>query len=115
MAAIGGQDAHSNPIGGPQAPQIPASYGQGNTRRLEVGIMNGSRSGDTPENAGWAKAARSPWAVVCAVATVILGPAAVTATALDQANRAPLHHAVGADRAQAYVPTDTGGRRRTAA
>ncbi|MFF4544153.1 hypothetical protein ACFY1J_07875 [Streptomyces sp. NPDC001406] len=63
-------------MGGPQVPQIPASY--------------------------------------CAVATVILGPAAVTASALDQANKAPLHHAVRADRAQAYIPSDT-GRRRTAA
>jgi hypothetical protein len=76
--------------------------------------MNSSRSGDTTEIVGWAKAARSPWVVVCAVATVILGPAAVTASALDQANKAPLHHAVRADQAQAYIPSDT-GRRRTAA
>ena len=34
------------------------------------------------------------WTVVCAVATVVLGPAAVTASALDQANKAPLYHAV---------------------
>ncbi|UXY27133.1 hypothetical protein [Streptomyces sp. HUAS TT20] len=76
--------------------------------------MNSSRSGDTTQNAGWAKAARSPWVVVCAVATVILGPAAATASALDQANKAPLHHAVRADQPQAYIPADT-GRRRTAA
>lgn len=76
--------------------------------------MKGSRSGDTTEIAGWATAARSPWAVVCAVATVILGPAAVTASALDQANKAPLHHAVRAGRAQACIPSDT-GRRRTPA
>ncbi|MER6676896.1 hypothetical protein [Streptomyces sp. NPDC000983] len=36
------------------------------------------------------------WAVVCAVATVVLGPAAVTASALDRANAAPPHQAVKA-------------------
>ncbi|MFJ3230193.1 hypothetical protein [Streptomyces sp. NPDC086787] len=61
------------------------------------------------ENAGWAaRAARSPWAVVCTAATVILGPAAVTASALEQANRAPLHHPVRAERPQAHLSTDTG-------
>ncbi|WP_328428252.1 hypothetical protein [Streptomyces sp. NBC_00443] len=56
------------------------------------------------------------WTVVCAVATVVLGPAAVTASALDQANEAPMHHAVQADPAQpqAYLPSDP-SRRRTAA
>ncbi len=39
---------------------------------------------------------RGPWAVICTAATVVLGPAAVTASALDQANAAPLHHAVKA-------------------
>lgn len=52
-----------------------------------------------------------PWAVVCAVAAVLLGPAAVTASALDQANAAPMHHAVKADQTQAYIPTDTTRRR----
>jgi hypothetical protein len=75
--------------------------------------MNSSRTGTKERTAGWAAAVRSPWAVVCAVATVVLGPAAVTASALDQANAAPLHHAVKAGRTQAYVPSDT-GRRRTA-
>ncbi|MFF7310961.1 hypothetical protein [Streptomyces sp. NPDC008137] len=42
-------------------------------------------------------ATRGPWAVLRAVATVVLGPAAATASALDQANAAPLHHAVKAD------------------
>ncbi|WP_037669059.1 hypothetical protein [Streptomyces griseus] len=55
--------------------------------------------------------ARGPWAVICAVATVVLGPAAVTASALDQANAAPMHHAVRADQAQAYIPSDTVRRR----
>ncbi|MEV5102853.1 hypothetical protein ACFQ7G_36500 [Streptomyces massasporeus] len=41
-----------------------------------------------------AVAPRGPWAVLCAVVTVVLGPAAVTASALDQANAAPLHHTV---------------------
>ena len=76
--------------------------------------MNSSHSNTTEKSAGWARSARGPWAVVCAVATVILGPAAVTASALDQANAAPMHHAVKAEQTQAYIPTDT-GRRRTAA
>ncbi|MGQ4483695.1 hypothetical protein [Streptomyces sp. SAS_276] len=76
--------------------------------------MNSSHSNTTEKSAGWASSARGPWAVVCAVATVILGPAAVTASALDQANAAPMHHAVEAEQTQAYIPTDT-SRRRTAA
>ncbi|MET9685771.1 hypothetical protein [Streptomyces coeruleorubidus] len=59
----------------------------------------------------WPGAARGPWAVLCAVATVVLGPAAATASALDQANAAPLHQAVEADRTQAYLPSDTSRRR----
>ncbi|MCF3133343.1 hypothetical protein [Streptomyces olivochromogenes] len=75
--------------------------------------MSSSRTDTTHRAAGWAGAARRPWTVLCAVATVVLGPAAVTASALDQANQAPLHHAVRAERTQAYLPSDT-GRRRTA-
>ena len=58
---------------------------------------------------------RGPWAVVCAVAAVVLGPAAGTASALDQANAAPMHHAVKLDQTQAYLPTDTTRRRTTTA
>ncbi|MER7482867.1 hypothetical protein ABTX60_35400 [Streptomyces sp. NPDC126510] len=54
---------------------------------------------------------RGPWAVLCAVMTVVLGPAAVTASALDQANAAPLHHAVRAEGTHAYIASDTGRRR----
>jgi len=54
------------------------------------------------------------WTVVCAVATVVLGPAAVTASALDQANKAPMYHAVKAEQPQAYLPSDL-SRRRVAA
>ncbi|MDL5201145.1 hypothetical protein [Streptomyces sp. ALI-76-A] len=57
------------------------------------------------------RGSRRVWTVVCAVATVVLGPAAVTASALDQANRAPMHHAVEAEQTQAYVPADTTRRR----
>ncbi|MFH8803564.1 hypothetical protein ACH4F6_28820 [Streptomyces sp. NPDC017936] len=64
--------------------------------------------------AGRTGAARRPWTVVCAVAAVVLGPAAATASALEQANKAPLHHAVGAGPQQAYLPSDT-ARRRAAA
>ncbi|MCF4137956.1 hypothetical protein L1856_16410 [Streptomyces sp. Tue 6430] len=59
------------------------------------------------------RALRSPWTVVCAVAAVVLGPAAATASALEQANGAPLHHAVRAEQ-QAYLPSDAGRRRTTA-
>jgi len=55
------------------------------------------------------------WTVVCAVATVVLGPAAVTASALDQANAAPMHHVVKADQTQAYIPSDTSRRKNVAA
>ncbi|MBG0855922.1 hypothetical protein I2W78_29780 [Streptomyces spinoverrucosus] len=72
-----------------------------------------SSSRGTEHGAGtWNGALRGPWTVLCAVATVVLGPAAVTASALDQANAAPLHHAAKADQTQAYIPTDT--RRRGA-
>lgn len=54
---------------------------------------------------------RRVWTVVCAVASVVLGPAAVTASALDQANKAPMHHAVQAEQTQAYIPSDPGRRR----
>ncbi|MGX1548273.1 hypothetical protein [Streptomyces adustus] len=69
------------------------------------------RTRTTEREAGRPGAARSPWAVLCAVATVVLGPAAVTASALDQANRAPLHHAAQAEQPQAYLPSDPGRRR----
>ncbi|GGW83421.1 hypothetical protein [Streptomyces lomondensis] len=65
--------------------------------------------GRTTNPGTWAT--RGPWAVLCAVATVVLGPAAATASALDQANAAPLHHAVRADRTHAYLPADTSRRR----
>ncbi|MGW2619375.1 hypothetical protein [Streptomyces sp. NPDC001500] len=63
---------------------------------------------------GRALAARRPWTVLCAVAAVVLGPAAATASALEQANKAPLHHAVRIDQPQAYIPAD-GARRKHAA
>jgi hypothetical protein len=85
-----------------------------------VGIVNSSRT-ETKRTSTWAGALRSPWTVACAVATVVLGPAAVTASALDQANRAPLHHVskheraprplTGAGQAQAYLPSDPTRRR----
>ena len=73
------------------------------------------RGADAEPADGRVKAERGPWTVVCAVATVVLGPAAVTASALDQANAAPMHQAArAAEQTQAYVPADL-GRRRTAA
>ncbi|MCL8010436.1 hypothetical protein [Streptomyces sp. AS02] len=66
-----------------------------------------SSSGDNSRGRGSARV----WTVVCAVATVVLGPAAVTASALDQANKAPMYHAVKADQAQAYIPSEPNRRR----
>ncbi|KOG39170.1 hypothetical protein [Streptomyces resistomycificus] len=77
--------------------------------------MNSSHASAAESTRGWTRTARGPWAVVCAVAAVVLGPAAVTAHALEQANAAPMHHAVKADQAQAYIPADTTRRRVTAA
>ncbi|MFG2362399.1 hypothetical protein ACGFY3_12170 [Streptomyces mirabilis] len=42
---------------------------------------------------GWNTALRTPWTVACAVVTVLVGPAAATASALDRANAAPPYHA----------------------
>ncbi|WP_181140856.1 hypothetical protein [Streptomyces sp. Ru62] len=56
------------------------------------------------ERAGRSRTVRGPWALVRAVATVVLGPAAVTASALDRADAAPAHHAAEAGRAQAPGP-----------
>ncbi|MFJ4618422.1 hypothetical protein [Streptomyces sp. NPDC088812] len=85
--------------------------------------MNSSRTeGSTRTTAGtaarvtgWTRAVRSPWTVVCAVAAVVLGPAAATASALEQANNAPLHHTAEASKQQAYIPADATTRRRAAA
>ncbi|GHD21137.1 hypothetical protein GCM10010313_54400 [Streptomyces violarus] len=57
-------------------------------------------SGRTKNPHTWIAATRGPrgpWAVLCAVASVVLGPAAATASALDQANAAPLYDAVKSD------------------
>ncbi|WP_416978644.1 hypothetical protein [Streptomyces sp. T028] len=72
--------------------------------------MNSSHTNEHT-TAGWTRAARGPWTVLCAAAVVVLGPAAVTASALEQANKAPLHHAVRADQTQAYIPTDSTRRK----
>jgi hypothetical protein len=51
------------------------------------------RSSRTKRDGRWTGALRNPWTVLCAVVTVVLGPAAVTASALDRANAAPPRHA----------------------
>ncbi|MFD5226959.1 hypothetical protein ACFWJ5_00145 [Streptomyces qaidamensis] len=73
--------------------------------------MNNGRTKTPADTDARTGRARGPWAVLCAVVTVVLGPAAVTASALDQANAAPVHHAVRADQAHAYIPSDTSRRR----
>ncbi|MFE7843123.1 hypothetical protein ACFU53_45815 [Streptomyces sp. NPDC057474] len=57
--------------------------------------MISSRTENTSRNPkrSWSSALRSPWTVACATAVVVLGPSAVTASALDRANSAPLHGA----------------------
>ncbi|MET9389051.1 hypothetical protein ABZY20_01365 [Streptomyces sp. NPDC006624] len=65
----------------------------------------------TDNPATYAGTARGPWAVLRAALTVVLGPAAATASALDQANAAPLHHPVEADRTQPRPPSHPGGHR----
>ncbi|MFK0173072.1 hypothetical protein ACIQU5_30190 [Streptomyces sp. NPDC090306] len=69
--------------------------------------------GDEPAAAVRTRVLRAPWTAVCAAVAVVLGPAAVTASALDLANAAPPHPAVRADQAPAYLPSDT--RRRATA
>ncbi|WP_051848495.1 hypothetical protein [Streptomyces sp. NRRL WC-3725] len=78
------------------------------------GVRTDGRGERARERAGRDRSARGPWAVVRAVATVLLGPAAVTASALDQANAAPMHQPAEADRTRAHPPADP-TRRRTAA
>jgi hypothetical protein len=91
------------------------STGSGAHAGRAAGHIAGARDARNAEPAdGRVRTARGPWAVVCAVATVVLGPAAVTASALDQANAAPMHHTVHAEQPQAYLPSDL-GRRRTMA
>jgi hypothetical protein len=72
----------------------------------------GNRAAGTQGTHG-TRTARGPWVALCAAVTVVLGPAAATASALDQANAAPLHHGVRAGQAQACLPADS-TRRRTA-
>ncbi|MFD7137243.1 hypothetical protein [Streptomyces sp. NPDC059894] len=93
-----------------------------NSSRTDGGHTDSTRTTATRTTAGtvardtaWTRAVRSPWTVVCAVAAVVLGPAAATASALEQANKAPLHHTAEATQQQAYIPADTTTRRRAAA
>ncbi|MFI2631628.1 hypothetical protein ACH5A2_14675 [Streptomyces collinus] len=73
--------------------------------------MNNGRTKTPGHTDGRTGSTRGPWAVLCAAVTVVLGPAAVTACALDQANAAPMHHAVRADPTQAYTPSHASRRR----
>ena len=80
--------------------------------------MSGTRweTQEHPENtAGWARTVRGSWTVLCVVVTVVLGPAAVTASALELANAAPMYHTARLDQTQAYIPSDPAGRRRATA
>lgn len=63
---------------------------------------------ETTRTRTWAAAVRSPWTVVCAVTTVVLGPATATASALDRANRAPLHRTAEPHRAPGHLVPGAG-------
>ncbi|MEV6617215.1 hypothetical protein AB0N31_25870 [Streptomyces sp. NPDC051051] len=84
----------------------------GTNGTLKTGGTGTTHRGQAEAAAAGRRALRSPWTVVCAVAAVVLGPAAATASALEQANKAPLHHAVRAEQ-QAYLPADATRRRTT--
>ncbi|AMW10052.1 hypothetical protein A4E84_11320 [Streptomyces qaidamensis] len=73
--------------------------------------MNNGRTKTPGETHVRTGSTRGPWAVLCAVVAVVLGPAAVTASALDQANAAPMRHTVRAEQAHADPPSDTNRRR----
>ena len=73
--------------------------------------MTSSCTRSRARTTGWTSAVRGPWTVVRALAMVVLGPAAVTASALEQANAAPLYHAVKAHRTQACIPSGPSRRR----
>jgi hypothetical protein len=76
--------------------------------------MNDSRTrapGDPGEPGLRTGRTRGPWAVLRAVVTVVLGPAAATASALDQADAAPPHPAARADRTHPSLPSDASRRR----
>lgn len=47
---------------------------------------------------------RSPWTVAFATVALVLGPSAVTASALDLANSAPLHRSAAPDREPPQEP-----------
>ncbi|GGW24855.1 hypothetical protein GCM10010317_105040 [Streptomyces mirabilis] len=59
------------------------------SRRIE----KTGKANKTAGAGGWNTALRTPWTVACAVVTVLVGPAAATASALDRANAAPPYHA----------------------
>jgi hypothetical protein len=78
--------------------------------------MHSSRIGTTGRTASgpW-RFTGGTWTVLCAVAAVLIGPAAATASALDQANKAPLHHAErAAQQTQGHLPADDSRKRDTA-
>jgi hypothetical protein len=66
--------------------------------------MNSSRPKNAPKTdpkttrKSWSASLRSPWTVACATVAVVLGPSAVTASALERANSAPPHRQAAPDR-----------------
>ncbi|MBA2948533.1 hypothetical protein [Streptomyces himalayensis] len=51
------------------------------------------KADDSQAQTSWPSAMlRGPWTVLCVAASVVVGPTAATASALDRANAAPPHH-----------------------
>ncbi len=113
------QRGHRRPAAPPPSPASLRSGHDSGRPQAGTGEHHGQQSARRPYRVragsapGRTRTARGPWAVVCAAVTVVLGPAAVTASALDQANAAPMHHPVKADRTGASPAADS-TRRRTA-
>ncbi|MPY62481.1 hypothetical protein [Streptomyces spongiae] len=61
-------------------------------------ISSRSTHTSTHTKKSWSASLRSPWTVACATVAVVLGPSAVTASALERANSAPLHRPAAPDR-----------------
>jgi hypothetical protein len=61
-------------------------------------IGNRTKNASRDPKRSWSSALRSPWTVACATAVVVLGPSAVTASALERANAAPPHGAPAPER-----------------
>ncbi|MEW2404296.1 hypothetical protein [Streptomyces sp. NPDC046862] len=65
---------------------------------LKSDLKSDPKSASKHTRKPWSASLRSPWTVACATVAVVLGPSAVTASALERANSAPLHRPAAPDR-----------------